>query len=86
MDVVVGHLYCDDQSISMRMVYPLGVCLCEDNIFRLSLGTVCKVYIYFVHKHLGWMLCFFSISIACMATVSSFLWAPNDGKDFFYGE
>ena len=40
MYITIGQPCDYDQCITMRMMYPSGVCLCEDNFFKLSPGTL----------------------------------------------
>ena len=69
-------------SVSMGVVHPLVVRLCEDKVFKTSLGVCCGMLVCFVHECLRQVPSFLSIPVTCAATLPNHAWAPNDGEDF----
>ena len=87
VDEAIGHFYFDDQSVSTGVVHPLGVYLCEYNVFRLSSSISYRVHVCFMHKHQGQILSFLCVSVvASTTTAPNLVWAAKYGKDFLYSE
>ena len=40
MDVAISHSHGNDQGVGIGMEHPLGVSFCEDDLFKLSLGSI----------------------------------------------
>ena len=47
--VALGHSYCNDQSVGMRIMHPTGVYFNADNVFRLLPGGLSGALIYLVY-------------------------------------
>ena len=84
MHITIGNPCSNNQSVSMRMVHPSGVCLNKDNVFELSPSVLGWTFLSPIHMCLGRVSRFFLISVVCTATFPGYIWPINFVQHFLY--
>ena len=78
MHVTIGHSWCYDQHICIRMMHPSGICLSKNNVFKLSSGALWRALISPMCMYLGRTPRFLNISISSTTTFPCYVRPSKD--------